>query len=690
MRKIFLATMLLFISSIYARNIDDFNRFWQDDMKTISDTHNKYNLQTQSATYTLTVQCANYNKQNYSASGWRLYGGTVPKMGSCAPNFKGTAKSLAAGKYCFIATFFKRNLPGTSMVVIAKELEIKSDTTITLDPVDTDKDLVFRSIYPDGSSPVLPTMPDDFEQTGELDYSKANTKSVFWTISIDNDEFGHVANFGGSMSVQSEDGILAALDKCGVSVTELGNNWHISMTRFTENLKNEFYVTHSSINGTSEMPLVNKPDFIEYTYNFAENPVSKTGNKGIPYEIIIHNVINGFINTPASAECSVDLPKIFLSKPMGKGTMTFNSDYAVELKKNDAVLEPEPFWFDKYGIITPPVMWDSEADALVYSVCGGTSDSFNYWQGKGALGPVVIPGNRNFAAPTMDRKCLIGGCAPVAVTSVLDNRMGDKISFDPSIQWLGIYSEVRQSDVLMTDVDLRYGTAQDAVLKCKASELADTVRYLGEKGLLTKECEIIWNNDKNIKVGDLSGFNRTSLLIKDVKASDINPPSFTMMQFRNSKNEIDNMFDISEGALLEVSGGDFMKIGNEWLCIEPIVKAEIAHEHSEQFHEIEMSRIESNFVLPSFGYFWRGKLDQADTKGAYTLRISISDTEGNTSVQTIYPAFTVARSNGVDMNGADRDDHVKYYDLQGMPVIHPRSGSIVISVKNGKAEKIKF
>lgn len=686
MRLTFCLLSFLFIFVAGARTIDDYNRYWNDILEFPCGPDQKTSAKADTKSCTLIVQCASYDRQKYSSTGWMLYGGEVPRMGSCAPNFKGSARNLTPGNYCFIATFFKRNVPGTSMAIIAYDLSITGDTTIVLDPAKTDKEIVFRSVYPDNSEPVLPVMPPDFEQTGELDYSKANTRQVFWTIAIDNDDFGHVANFGGSMSVQSEDD-MARLDKCGVSISELGENWHISMTRYMENLKNEYYVTHSSINGTSKTPLINKPDFIEYAYKFADNPIKELGNKGIPYEIILHNTLNGLLNTGAAGECYAENPRLFLSQPMGVPTIHYTSNYAVEFKKNDAVMEPEPFWFQKYGIISPPILWDNETNGLAYGISGGDTDSFVYWQGPGHVGPTVIPGNPSFATSTLTQQIPLGESVPVAVTALLDNRLNDNIVIAPCLQWLGLYSEIRQSDILWTDVDLKYGKE---TISCNASQLADTLQYLGINQRMEGQCEITWENKRNIRTKDLVGFNKTLVTVKDVKGLDINPPSVTMMQFRNSVNEVTNDFETSEGALLEISGGDFFLYGRAWLCSRPDIKIEYAYENSGEYKEIIPEEIEANFVMPSFGYFWRGKLDNANEKGAYTLRLTLNDSAGNTQVQTIYPAFFIKRSTGLRNTGACDEDHIIYFDLQGNRIDRPSAGQPVIRICDGEARKIIF
>lgn len=677
---------LLLMLGMHAKQLTDYNKYWNNEPQRWQSSTQRSTTQSETQTYTLTVACANYNKQQYTSTGWRLYGGEIPRTGSCVPNFKGYAKSLTPGKYCFIATFFKRNMPGTAMSVVAKTIEINGDTTIVLDPEKTDKDIVFRAIYPDKSEPVLPVMGEDFWETGEMDYSKANSKEVFWTISIDNDEFGHVANFGGSMSVQSEDSI-ATLDKCGVSITELGRDWHISMTRYMENLKNEYYITHSSINGTSQDPPINKPDYIEYVHKFADNPIKEVGNKGIPYEVILHNTINGYLNTAAASECYVENPRIFLSEPIGEDTQVFTSNYAVELKKNDAVLEPEAFWYEKYGIISPPIIWDNESNALAYGVSGGDSDSFVYWQGSGHIGPTVMPGNPYFALPVLGQENALGESAPIAVTAILDKRMSDKTVVGPCIQWLGIYSEVRQSDVLWSDVDVKCGANQ---LTCKASELSDTLQYMGMNNMMNGECEITYRNERNIKVGEIVGFNKTSLLIKDVRGTDINPPTATMMQFRNSKNEVTNMFNSSEGSIIEITGGDFFEIMNNWNCIKPDIKVEYALENSEEYNDIIMDVIESNFILPSFGYFWRGKLDNIKKKGGYKIRVTMKDSDGNSQEQTIYPAFIIKEGVGIAEIENEVETEVKYYNLQGNSVKEPQKGSIVIRKIGERVDKIIY
>ena len=125
---------------------------------------------------------------------------------------------------------------------------------------------------------------------------------------------------------------------------------------------------------------------------------------------------------------------------------------------------------------------------------------------------------------------------------------------------------------------------------------------------------------------------------------------------------------------------------------EADVKVEYAPTGSENYSEIMVTKVPSAF-FPGFGEFWEAGLDQLSVTsptGWFDLRVTITDTEGNYQEQPISPAFYVAKLGDIEVTVTERDTDVHYFNLQGMPVVNPTPGDIMIERSSNGVRKMIF
>ena len=95
--------------------------------------------------------------------------------------------------------------------------------------------------------------------------------------------------------------------------------------------------------------------------------------------------------------------------------------------------------------------------------------------------------------------------------------------------------------------------------------------------------------------------------------------------------------------------------------------------------------------MPYFGHFWKSSLKDVEGKsenGWFKLRVTLTDAAGNSQEQTMWPAFYIKDSLGVESAIANDASAPEYFNLQGMRLARPESGSLVIRRQGGTVSKI--
>ena len=199
----------------------------------------------------------------------------------------------------------------------------------------------------------------------------------------------------------------------------------------------------------------------------------------------------------------------------------------------------------------------------------------------------------------------------------------------------------------------------------------------------------------NALVDGKPGLNRT-VINCDASLSDREAPTLTMLNFRNSSDEITDRFTDASDCTLEFSAADLGSqrndFGNGWYSVASpaSVKVEYAAEGSDDFRELEVNEVPELYFEPGFGSFYRVPFKNAGMRsstGWFQLRITVTDEAGNSQQQTIAPALYIESLAGVeDISYSSRliregnqfmgDGKIRIYDLTGRIV---RTGEFSIS-----------
>lgn len=153
----------------------------------------------------------------------------------------------------------------------------------------------------------------------------------------------------------------------------------------------------------------------------------------------------------------------------------------------------------------------------------------------------------------------------------------------------------------------------------------------------------------NMLVDGMQGLNTT---VVNVNASlqDHEPPSLTMLNFRDADDNITDRFKIPGEGTLEFSAvdfhSDFTPNDVPYLTAWPLEKLKVEYSPmgEDSFTELPVDEVPEYFFMPEFGYFYRGSLSpvtMASANGWFKLRVTMEDGAGNSQVQTIEPAFRI-------------------------------------------------
>lgn len=260
---------------------------------------------------------------------------------------------------------------------------------------------------------------------------------------------------------------------------------------------------------------------------------------------------------------------------------------------------------------------------------------------------------------------VFGSMAPIAVTPF--HFQGIRPFFE------GPLGELRDIDLIKTAVEVK----KDGETVCDNpfDFLTFSTRSPG-----------VWDitlDNTNFKVKEQQGRNLCQLHLNVTSTSRL-APTITKYALRNSEGLITNTFSAADDATLQFYAGAFeykmdpsvsssnFRLGYAYSPLAE-VKVESAPCGTEQWQQFTVNEDPEKFFMPGAGMFYQGSLaslgEMAD--GAYDLRVSLTDEEGNTQVQTISPAFFINSFSGIEeiSDISDLSDNdVTLYNLNGQRV----------------------
>ena len=264
---------------------------------------------------------------------------------------------------------------------------------------------------------------------------------------------------------------------------------------------------------------------------------------------------------------------------------------------------------------------------------------------------------------------------------------------------MGYYFYGRNGELRTIDVPAASLCAKRNGKVVAESEEDFSTIWWSEENFISGEWDITISNS-NLEVDGLKGTNDFTAHLNN--AGELRSPAVTGLWFEDASGVRKERFaDGAEGRMI-LYAGDFLfreekEEGNwetkVWFdCETPeTLEVEYAPYGSEDFRPLPLKRNSENDFMPGYGIYNEAALSDVETgseTGWYALRITIADDHGNSTLQTIAPAFRLENKAGLEAPETDLGVAPEYYDLTGMRVAHPHKGGIYIVRTGSKALKV--
>ena len=202
---------------------------------------------------------------------------------------------------------------------------------------------------------------------------------------------------------------------------------------------------------------------------------------------------------------------------------------------------------------------------------------------------------------------------------------------------------------------------------------------------------------EGIVVDDMAGSNKAKLHYT-AGAEDENPPTMTMLHFKDNDGGVTDRFGTADEGKLEFSAGDFN------LQITPLqyfatdrqapesVEVSYSPYGEDNWNELAVEEVPENY-WSVMGWFYTGSLAGVTGEGLngwFDLKIRLTDAAGNWQEQVISPAFRIddhAYSSVATLRDGNAHE-VARYNLAGQRVDANATGIVIVKMSDGTARKV--
>lgn len=365
-----------------------------------------------------------------------------------------------------------------------------------------------------------------------------------------------------------------------------------------------------------------------------------------------------------------------------------------------------------YGVMSAPASYDNgvlffystpETGMYANPEFPGNPNSFKY------------PVNPKFSFEDFDA-LKFGNSVPICVvTAETIDWEEPPFSYPSSSVFIGNEGEDRVIDNWLATVDVK---ENDDVL-IKNASINDFISWCMERGENNGSSVNLTYvfHDYNVEIDGLPGSNTCEMEISKI-GQGISIPTVQRLSFIDRKGQPAVRFKSADDGIIRLTGGAFTRhgysveseygpISGDYITYSDVdLTVEYAPYGSESFKELDMTEISDRSVMPGYGAYWEGCMDQINTKsenGWFDLRITLRDGCGNIQRQILSPCFYIDNLAGIqnisDGSGlfnivndriyAANGELAEVYNLQGVKIENVNLGSgLYIALYNGVSRKI--
>lgn len=203
--------------------------------------------------------------------------------------------------------------------------------------------------------------------------------------------------------------------------------------------------------------------------------------------------------------------------------------------------------------------------------------------------------------------------------------------------------------------------------------------------------------EEGIVVDDLEGSNKAQLHYT-AGAEDENPPTVTMLHFKDGEENVTDRFATAADGTLEFSAGDFnyfttpLSYGTWIRHVPESVEVSYSPYGEDNWNELAVEEV-PEYYWPTMGWFYTGSLASVTGQGLngwFDLKIHLTDAAGNWQEQVISPAFRIDDQaySSIANVGSSNAHELARYNLAGQCIDKNATGVIIIKMSDGTARKV--
>ena len=602
---------------------------------------------------------------------------------------------IPEGVYDIVTTFRTvdpmRNMPLYNMYVILEQVEINCDMQLNISADDAKNHIHFQTLTIDGE-PVYTGKFTIDENWNTVPVEEGNTDDVFFHNKIVCSDYGEVHRSSGNFGVVVESefynnpGNEAAAD---FYVNDVSDRYSFYSHRVALNGCDVYSSSYVAEGASGNVEISNNPsDFVLFEELFSQPRhngerlylmCSFTERSTEKFEERATEIVN---TTPIK---DGDTFKTYLSKSEAKYVSLVQPGTAF-----GSVTETP--WGDDVQLIPAMIsmpLINQEGEILFAN--NGTG-SYVFYQGPDFsntfLNDEIIiqqnwPTHPAFSY-TVDKKSgQYGNNCPVLVSN--PQLIGNNLVLD--FDHIGRYGE-KNRDNTLSQVRMSIDGGH-----FYSGQGASIIPIEENSGVI--DASIV---NENVFVDDISGSNK-SYLHYLIGAEDQNPPTVTMLHFKDNEDNVTDRFASAANGSLEFSGGDFNfimmtpdeKFAYNYQAPQAVV-VEYAPYGTEDWNELTIEELPEYF-WPVMGGFYRGSLAGVTGQGLngwFDLKIRLTDAAGNWQEQVLSPAFRIddLAYTSVATVGSGNAHEVARYNLAGQRVDASHQGVTIIKMSDGTARKV--
>lgn len=593
------------------------------------------------------------------------------------------ATQLEAAKYDFIYTIRSYD---NVYLLIKEQVDINADTKITFDVNDATNVYDFKQVKLNGDECVLDKgqiLKDDTYQ--RLEKGNIDVVASVFLFCIDDDVRWI------SLSQESFDDVdvpMKAPSRSHIRMNDVSDRISLSLTGCFMADMNLF--AFQTIADMAQPGVIknNADNYVLYEETFKSTPYANgaSGYMGLN----VRAAINGLYQYHPMNGIGIT---VFSPLEAKDNKVSYYVDGAEQKDNYKMLTFPIFFEDDMFGTFGLPSIV-SKQNGVQYVNAGHDQLNWHIFQiiegGDYYSSVNAYPGNKAFAFTQDQKMQSYANNAPINSVCALDAVYGTAKYTYLDCTFVGRYGEVRSSDLAGLQVKATYN-GEDVICE-DISKINDIMNNgLREPGYY----DIVYTNN-NIMVDDMKGKNVTHIH-NDWTLEDYTAPTLQMLWFKNNQGQITDRFETVDEAILEFAGGDFAyytsTTGTWFNCQPQTAEVYFSAYGEEEWKTVGVQEIAENYYMPSFGYFYRGELKDADgltEKGWYDLKVKLTDASGNYQEQIISPAFYINNSVETAIDEVNEADNTveSVYTADGIQIGEMQKGMNIVRYANGEVKKI--